>query len=96
MQSSFLTRLSRTRFLADLGAYACKICPLLHTKLLVLQESEDCSDPTISLFHGHRTPQISMRDYVMRISKYSKCSNICGVMAYSYMQRLAKVGSACR
>ena len=32
-----------------------------------------------------------MRDYVMRISKYSKCSNVCGVMAYSYLQRLAKV-----
>ncbi|CAK0770280.1 hypothetical protein CVIRNUC_003751 [Coccomyxa viridis] len=26
----------------------------------------------------------------MRISRYSKCSNVCGVMAYSYLQRLAK------
>lgn len=29
----------------------------------------------------------------MRISKYSKCSNVGCVMAYSYIQRLAKVGS---
>ncbi len=57
----------------------------------LLQDNEDCGQPTISPFHGHRIPQISMGDYVMRISKYSKCSNICCVMAYSYMQRLAKV-----
>ncbi len=59
----------------------------------VLQDNEDCVQPTISPFHGHRSPPISMGDYVLRISKYSKCSNICSVMAYSYMQRLAKVSS---
>ena len=72
----------------------CKSITRCTWNLLSMQESENCSEPTISQFHGHRIPQISMRDYVMRISKYSKCSNICCVMAYSYMQRLAKVGSA--
>ena len=59
----------------------------------LLQEMEDTGEPPLSPFHGHGVPQISIRDYVMRISKYSQCSNICCVMAYSYMQRLAKVGS---
>ena len=58
---------------------------------VALQEAEDCSELRLSPFHGHQVPHISMRDYVMRISRYSKCSNVCGVMAYSYLQRLAKV-----
>ena len=60
---------------------------------VALQETEDFTEPRLSPFHGHRVPHISMRDYVMRISRYSKCSNVCGVMAYSYLQRLAKVSS---
>ena len=56
-----------------------------------LQDVEELEEPRLSPFHGHRVPHISMRDYVMRISKYSKCSNICCVMAYSYIQRLGKV-----
>ena len=72
----------------------CKSATRCTLNSLSMQESEDCSEPMISQFHGHRIPQISMRDYVMRISTYSKCSNICCVMAYSYMQRLAKVGSS--
>ena len=58
---------------------------------VALQEAEDSSELRLSPFHGHRVPHISMRDYVMRISRYSRCSNVCGVMAYSYLQRLAKV-----
>ena len=64
----------------------------LHAHVIsLLQEGEETGDPPLSPFHGHRIPQISIGDYVMRISKYSKCSNICCVMAFSYMQRLAKV-----
>ena len=36
-------------------------------------------------------PAIPLADYIQRISRYSKCSNVCFVMALSYMQRLAQV-----
>ena len=44
-----------------------------------------------SPFHGSRVPTITLGAYIQRISRFSKCSNICFVMAYSYMQRLAQV-----
>jgi hypothetical protein len=53
---------------------------------------QETSEPTPrSPFDGIRVPQISLRDYIYRISRYSKCSNVCFCMAFSYLQRLAQV-----
>lgn len=48
-----------------------------------------------SPFDGLRVPQISLHDYVHRISRYSKCSNVCFCMAFSYLRRLAEVRPGC-
>ena len=53
-------------------------------------EQPSCSGRP-SPFHGDRVPAIPLADYIQRISRYSKCSNVCFVMALSYMQRLAQV-----
>jgi hypothetical protein len=80
-------------------------CELLTTLQTVLQraccqrEPARCDEPPQqascsgrpSPFHGSRVPAIPLGAYIQRISRFSKCSNICFVMAYSYMQRLAQV-----
>ncbi len=59
---------------------------------VLLQDSAYAShSQRLSLFDGLRVPQISLRDYIQRISRYSKCSNVCFCMAFSYLQKLAQV-----
>ncbi|KAJ9180225.1 hypothetical protein P3X46_008497 [Hevea brasiliensis] len=41
----------------------------------------------VTVFHGSRPPSLSIRLYIERIFKYSKCSNSCFVVAYIYMER---------
>lgn len=49
----------------------------------------------VTIFHGSRTPTMSIRQYMERIFKYSKCSPSCFVVAYVYMDRFLKVTSSC-
>ncbi|XWS64552.1 hypothetical protein CRYUN_Cryun05aG0013900 [Craigia yunnanensis] len=41
----------------------------------------------ITIFHGSKTPALSIRRYTKRIFKYSKCSNSCFVVALIYIDR---------
>ncbi|XP_058077681.1 cyclin-P3-1-like [Magnolia sinica] len=41
----------------------------------------------ITVFHGSRAPNLSIRQYIDRIFKYSNCSPSCFVLAYIYMDR---------
>ena len=45
----------------------------------------------MTIFHGLRLPPIGVHEYIMRIAKYARCSPVCFVMAYAYLERLAKV-----
>ena len=42
-------------------------------------------------FHCAQAPPISIRAYIQRIAKHSKCSPVCFIMAWSYLKRLAQV-----
>lgn len=41
----------------------------------------------VTIFHGSRVASLSIRLYIDRIFKYSKCSPSCFVAAYIYMER---------
>ncbi|XVF31322.1 hypothetical protein REPUB_Repub16aG0135700 [Reevesia pubescens] len=41
----------------------------------------------ITIFHGSKPPGLSIRQYIQRIFKYSKCSNSCFVVAIIYIDR---------
>lgn len=43
-----------------------------------------------SSFHCRQTPPISIRAYVQRIAKHSKCSPVCFIMAWSYLKRISQ------
>lgn len=49
----------------------------------------------VTVFHGSRSPSLSIRLYIERIFKYSKCSNSCFVVAYIYMERFLHQMDAC-
>ncbi|MQL84330.1 hypothetical protein Taro_016822 [Colocasia esculenta] len=42
---------------------------------------------SVTVFHGLRAPNLSIRRYIERIFKYSKCSPSCFVLAQVYMDR---------
>ena len=46
--------------------------------------------PLRTPFHSCRIPPISIVDYVQRISKYSKCSPECFIIALIYIERFQK------
>jgi len=48
-----------------------------------------------TIFHGSRAPALSIRQYIERIFKYSKCSPSCFVAAYIYMDRFLQETSGC-
>ncbi|XVE62993.1 hypothetical protein DITRI_Ditri06bG0164200 [Diplodiscus trichospermus] len=52
-------------------------------KLLQGSKSKD----VVTIFHGSKAPVLSIRQYVERIFKYSKCSNSCFVVALIYIDR---------
>ncbi|KAJ4822638.1 hypothetical protein Tsubulata_039379 [Turnera subulata] len=41
----------------------------------------------ITVFHSSRSPSLSIRHYIERIFKYSRCSNSCYVVAHIYIDR---------
>ena len=43
---------------------------------------------SLTCFCGTRAPPISIADYIARIAKYSKCSPVCFIMAWSYLKRI--------
>ncbi|CAK7340723.1 unnamed protein product [Dovyalis caffra] len=42
---------------------------------------------TVTLFHGSRSPSLSIGEYMERIFKYSRCSSSCFVVAYIYINK---------
>ncbi|KAL8214941.1 hypothetical protein R6Q57_004390 [Mikania cordata] len=47
----------------------------------------------ITVFHGSRAPTLSIKEYVDRIFKYSRCSPSCFVVAQVYMDRFIQCGN---
>ncbi|BDA42392.1 Cyclin-U4-1 [Coccomyxa sp. Obi] len=65
--------------------------------ILTAEESMSSSQSQrLSPFDGLRVPNISLQNYIWRISRYSKCSNVCFCMAFTYLQRLNQVDTAYR
>ncbi|CDP15519.1 unnamed protein product [Coffea canephora] len=56
---------------------------LKNEKLLKATNVKD----VITIFHGLRAPELSIRRYIERIFKYANCSPSCFVVAYIYMER---------
>ncbi|XP_050224561.1 cyclin-P3-1 [Mercurialis annua] len=44
----------------------------------------------ITVFHGSRSPYLSIKQYIERIFKYAKCSNSCFLVAYIYIERFLR------
>ncbi|KDP23522.1 hypothetical protein JCGZ_23355 [Jatropha curcas] len=42
---------------------------------------------TVTVFHGSRSPSLSIRQYIERVFKYSRCSTSCFVVSYIYIER---------
>lgn len=50
----------------------------------------------VTIFHSSRAPNVSIRQYLERIFKYSSCSPSCFVVAYIYLDRfLHRTNSVC-
>ncbi|KAG6702112.1 hypothetical protein I3842_07G017900 [Carya illinoinensis] len=45
---------------------------------------------TVTIFHSLRAPNLSIRQYIERIFKYSSCSPSCFVVAYIYLERFTQ------
>lgn len=52
-------------------------------KLLTTSRRKDA----ITIFHGSRSPTLSIRQYIERVFKYSRCSASCFVVAYIYINK---------
>ncbi|XWS58206.1 hypothetical protein CRYUN_Cryun08bG0014700 [Craigia yunnanensis] len=59
-------------------------------KLLEGSKSKD----VITIFHGSKSPALSIRQYIERIFKYSKCSNSCFVVALIYIEKFLQLMDA--
>ncbi|CAK9168041.1 unnamed protein product [Ilex paraguariensis] len=53
-------------------------------KLMRISRMKD----VITIFHGSKVPDLSIRQYIERIFKYTICSPSCFVVAYIYMERV--------
>eukprot|EP01018_Ginkgo_biloba_P006098 Gb_01709 [translate_table: standard] len=58
----------------------------------VVQKNEKALESTkqhekLTVFHGLRAPNLSIRSYIERIFKYSNCSPSCFILAYAYIDR---------
>ncbi|EEF49826.1 cyclin-P3-1 [Ricinus communis] len=49
----------------------------------------------VTVFHGSRSPSLSIRQYIERVFKYTKCSTSCFVVAYIYVERFLRRMDAC-
>ncbi|CAI0551337.1 unnamed protein product [Linum tenue] len=41
----------------------------------------------VTIFHGSKSPTLTIRQYLERVFKYAKCSTSCFVVAYIYLER---------
>lgn len=49
----------------------------------------------ITMFHASEVPALSIRRYIERIFKYSRCSPSCFVVAYIYIERFLQRRGIC-
>nr|XP_043609717.1 cyclin-P3-1-like isoform X2 [Erigeron canadensis] len=47
----------------------------------------------LTIFHGSRAPALTIKEYIDRIFKYSRCSPSCFVVARVYMDRFIQYGN---
>lgn len=68
-----------------------KLIDIISTVLkAILRETDKIPDQYITSFQGKTVPQIGIRDYLMRISTCSKCSQECFILALIYLDRLTE------
>jgi hypothetical protein len=56
----------------------------------IIKETDNIPDQFVSSFHAKSVPAISINDYLLRISRCSKCSQECLIMALIYIDRLTE------
>ena len=81
-------------------AYTLNNCPLIDIFDLadvvslvlseILRETDRSTDFYVTVFHSKKIPGISIRDYLVRIIKCSKCSEESLVLALIYIDRLTE------
>ncbi|PWA75286.1 cyclin-P3-1 [Artemisia annua] len=47
----------------------------------------------LTVFHGSRAPELTIKEYIDRIFKYARCSPSCFVVAQVYMDRFVQCGN---
>lgn len=81
-------------------AYTSNNSPLIETYKLadiiatvltqILKETDPIVDSMKSAFHAKSVPSISIRDYLYRLIKCSKCSQECLILALVYIDRITE------
>jgi Cyclin. len=56
----------------------------------IIKETDNIPDQFISSFHAKSVPSISIKDYLIRIARCSKCSQECFILALIYIDRLTE------
>eukprot|EP00743_Colponemidia_sp_Colp-15_P003663 GILK01003954.1.p1 GENE.GILK01003954.1~~GILK01003954.1.p1 ORF type:complete len:229 (-),score=14.68 GILK01003954.1:156-842(-) len=75
------------------GETGKNVVPLLScvlTQLIAKTDKINVPQHMMTKFHALRAPNISIVDYLCRISKYAACSNECFVLALIYIDRAVK------
>lgn len=55
----------------------------------ISENSEDRDEEALFIpFQSHQVPAISITDYLVRIARYSQCSEACFIVALIYIDRL--------
>jgi Na+-translocating ferredoxin:NAD+ oxidoreductase RNF subunit RnfB len=81
-------------------AYALNNCPVVDVNKLIeiisqvlgeiVKETDSLPDQQITSFHAKSVPAITLKDYLNRISKCSKCSQECLILALIYIDRVTE------
>ena len=56
----------------------------------ILQETDQIQDHLQTSFNAKSVPSISIKDYLLRIARCSKCSAECVILALIYLDRLTE------
>lgn len=59
----------------------------------IVRETDKIPDQITTSFHAKSKPGISIKDYLIRIEKCSKCSDECFILALIYIDRLTERNS---
>lgn len=77
--------------LAECDLAGSKFVPALASVLEHLARVSERPQVKVTHFHSVKAPPLSIKDYLLRISKYFQCSHECFVFSLIYIDRIVKL-----